>query len=833
MSNPKHRRAGAIRPVIAVFVILFTVFAATGQAPVARQAPPVSWPRSHNYDVQHYRINVRLDWQKRSVEGETTITLQPYASDLKEIELDAGEMTIKSVKLELGTLLRFRYEGNEKLFVALDREYSSGSNITFTVSYAATPRLGLTFISPNQADPNRPYQIWSQGEARLNHYWFPCYDHPNDRATSEMIVTVDEKYRAISNGSLVSVRDDSAAKTRTWHWKMEQPFSSYLISIIIGDYREIKGEYKGVPVISYVYPHQVEDGKISFGKLPQMVAFFSDKLQFEYPFSKYAQTMAKDFDGAMENITATTMTDTAVHDRRASLDVSSEDIVSHELAHTWFGNTVTCEDWSQLWLNESFATFMESVWSEHDRSKDDYFYEMHKNQQTYFQTWAQGIRRPVVTMRYIDPDSLFDTYTYPRGAAVVNMMRFLLGEELFWKALRHYIKKNQWQMVETQTLIESIEESTGQNLQQFIDQWVYKMGHPEFEIASRFDDRAKKLRLTVRQTQKADSNYPWFESPEFFVTPVDIAITTSSGERVHRVLIDKKEIDFTFDVDSKPLIINFDRGNYIIKQMKFPVGDDMLAYQLLYDSDVTGRLRAAIQLGASRSETAVSALTQAATRDSFWGIRLESTKALSLLHSAASRAALLEAVKDKDSRIRREAIEGLAVFEDSSLADLYRNLIESDQSYFVVAEAAKALGKSRAPQSFETLAALLGQDSWQDTIRAGALVGFGALKDTRALDFAFMYAAPGNSASVRGAALALLGITGRGNERAYRMLIEVLGEPSIQIRFIAIQALGELGDSRAIPVLEDAAKKNDMAFARQFIGFAIYQIREAAKQRGR
>lgn len=833
MSIHRFRIFKATQSIAIVLVVLVTFLQVPGQAPVAAPSPPVTWPRSHKYDVQHYRINISFDWEKRSVTGETTITLQPYASDLQEIELDAGEMTINSVKLDSGAPLKYRYEGNEKLYITLDRSYPPQGNITFTVGYSATPRFGLSFIKPNQFDPDRPYQIWSQGQARTNHYWFPCYDHPNDRATSEMIATVDEKYQVISNGKLVEVRNDASAKTRTWHWKMEQPFSSYLISIVVGTYAEIKGDFKGIPVVSYVYTNQVEEGRVSFNKLPKMVAYFSEQLQFDYPHTKYAQIMVRDFGGAMENITATTMTDTAVHDRRASLDVSSEDVVSHELAHTWFGNMITCKDWSQLWLNESFATFFESVWLEHDKSKSDYFYEMHKNQQSYFQAWSQEVRRPIVTMRYSDPDALFDTYAYPRGAAVVNMIRFVLGEELFWKTLCYYLKKHQWQVVETQDLVSAIEEVTGQNLQWFMDQWIYRMGHPEFEINSNYDSHAKKLKLSIKQTQKPDDKHPWFESPEFFITPVDIAITTSSGEKVHRVLIDRKEIEFAFDADSKPLIINFDKGNYIIKQVKFPVGDDALAYQLLHDSDVTGRVRAAIELGQARSDTGLKALREAAIRDSFWGIRLEAAKALSLFRSNASREALLDAVKDKDSRIRRQAIEGLAAFDDARLAALYTDLIKNDQSYFVVAESAKALGRTRALQAYETLVATLNQDSWQGTIRAGALLGLASLKDPRALEFGFKYAAPGNPTNVRGAAISLLGYAGQGSERAYAMLTEALDEPSIQIRIFAMQGLGEIGDARAIPKLEEAVKKSDMAFARPLVNFVIHQIREASKQKSK
>jgi len=795
----------------------------------ALEPPPYQWPRSHNYDVQHYRIELSFDWTKQSVSGETTITFRPFARDVKEIEIDAGDMTIKSVKLAGGAPLQFSYADNEKLHVTLDHPYAESQDVSVAINYTATPKQGLTFITPTETDPTRPRQIWSQGEARTNHYWFPCYDYPNDKATSELIATVDDKFQVVSNGSLVETRSDPANKTKTFHWKMDRPFSSYLVSVIVGQYEEVKDQFKDKPVISYVYPGQAEDGRVSFGKLAQMVAFFSQKIGYDYPYSKYAQTMVRDFGGAMENITATTMTDNAVHDKRASLDISSDEIISHELAHQWFGDLLTCRHWGEIWLNESFATFFEALWTEHDKGKDDFLYEMYGDQQGYFQAWNSGTRRPIVTVRYSDPDAVFDAYAYPRGAAVLSMLRYVLGEESFWKAINHYVTKYQWQNVETSDLKTAIEEATGQNLSWFFDEWVYKMGHPEFEITSSYDG-AKTLKLTVKQTQKPDDKRPWFAFPDFFTMPIDIAITTQSGEKVHRVWIDKAEKEFSFEVDSKPLIVNFDRGNYIIKQVKFNRSDDELAYQMLHDSDVMGRVSAALSLRGHPGDTVAKALSEAATGDAFWGVRVEAVKSLAVLKSEAARGGLIQAAADKDSRIRREAIKGLGDFKDAKLADMFVKIINTDPSYFAVAEAANALGQSGAPQAYDVLAATIKTPSWQSTIQAGALRGLAALKDPRSLEAGLKYATPGNPTSLRFAAFQTLAETGKGNDGALEVLLSALKEKSLQVRFNAMQALAKLGDARAIPALEELQKSPDVPpFARQFVNGAINQIKNQNK----
>ena len=830
-----HPRPRAVRLTLAVaLAIVLSSFSAPRLAQSvdtskpAPQAPSVQETRSRDYHVDHYRIELSLDLLNRSISGTTAVTLEPLKNGFSRFELDAGDMNIKAVALAGGAPLQFQYNGGQKLLISLDRSYSPGQQLTVAVTYSASPKQGLTFISPTKTEPTRPYQVWSQGEAQTNHYWFPCYDYPNDKATADTITTVDEKYRVISNGALVDVKNNSGSGTKTWHWRMDKPYSSYLTSIIVGQFGEIDEHFKDIPVISYVYPDQVENGRVSLGKIGQMVAFFSAQIGIDYPYPKYSQTTVADFPGGMENISATTMTDTAVHDKRAQLDVSSDLLISHELAHQWFGDMLTCRDWGELWLNESFAEFFADLWSEHDLGNDDYLYQMRSNQLEYLEAWGRGIRRPIVTNRYDDPDALFDTYAYPRGAATVGMLRYVLGDELFWKAIRHYAEKYEWQNVDTAELISAIAEATGKNLQWFFDEWVYRMGHPIFEISDSYDQAAGTLKLTVKQTQKPDQSRPWFQSPEFFTTPVDVAITTPSGEQVHQVVIDAPEKEFSFKVDSKPLIVNFDRGNHIIKQINFPRADDELSYQALHDSDSTGRIRAIDELAAHKTPLGSQALVQAAQSDAFWGVRNEAVTALSALKDDAAKQALIQATKDKDSRVRRAAVNGLAGYKDATLAGLFISLTRNDPSYFVVADSAAALGQTRAPAAYDVLVGLLGQSSWQDTIRSGALRGLAALKDPRAMALAFKYAAPGNQLGMRAVALTLLAQNGKGNDRVFETLVSALNEPSEQIVVAAMQALGILGDPRGIPALEELEKKPDFpGEARQFVEQEIARIKAA------
>jgi len=799
-----------------------------GQSQAALEAPPVQAPRVREYHVDHYRIETSIDLPNRSITGATAITLEPLKTDFHQIDLDAGDMKIKAVSLESGTPLQFKYSDGQKLAISLDHIYQTGQKLTVVVNYAASPRQGLTFISPNAAGPGRPYQVWSQGESQTNHYWFPCYDYPNDKATCETITTADDKYMVISNGKLVDVKDNTGAHTRTWHWQMDEPYSSYLTSIIVGQFAEIEDHFKKVPIISYVYPDQIANGRVSLGNIGRMVTFFSEKIGIDYPYTKYSETTVADFPGGMENISATTMTDTVIHDRRAQLDVSSDPLISHELAHQWFGDMLTCRDWGQLWLNESFAEFFADLWSEHDLGIDDYSYQMRANQLEYLEAWSHGIRRPLVTDRYDDPDALFDAYAYPRGAATVGMLRYVLGDDDFWKSIHHYAEKYKWQNVDTGELIQAIAEATGKNLQWFFDEWVYQMGHPVFDVSDSYDQSSGTLKLVVKQEQKPDQSRPWFRSTQYFTTPVDVAITTAAGERVERVVIDGPEKEFSFKVDSRPLIVNFDRGNHIIKQMKFKRPDDELIYQAAHDRDSTGRIRAIDELITHKSPAAEQALAEVALNDRFWGVRNEAITYLSGSKGDASKQTLIQATKDRDSRVRRAAVNGLAAYKDPGLGTLFVGLAKNDPSYFVVADAAAALGQSSAPGAYDVLAGLLSQSSWQDTIRGGALRGLAALKDPRAMELAFKYAAPGNQLGLRAVAMSLLAQNGKGNERVFDMLVAALKEPSEQVVLAALQGLGILGDPRAIPALQELEKRPDFpGEARQIVDQEIAKIRAA------
>jgi aminopeptidase N len=805
----------------------------TAQPSQSPGLPPAQYIPSRDYDTRHIKLDLRFDWEREQALGVATITFAPLVSNLRSIEFDAADMTFNSVKLSSGTPLQFKTDAaKEKLRVALDRAYQPKDVLTLVIDYhtngAVTQRglygsfgRGLRFIKPTLKEPDSPHQIWSQSEPEYSHYWFPCHDHPNDFVTTEIIATVNNPLTIISNGSLIETKNN-ADNTRTFHWKIDQPHAIYLTSLVVGEYSAIKASYDGIPVTTYVYPQETEQGKVTAARLPEMIKFFSEKTGIKYPYTKYAQTVARDFGGAMENITATTISDQLIFDTRSALDQSSEGLQAHELSHQWFGAYVTCRSWSDLWLNEGFATYFQAIWDEHNLGHDEFLYrDVKANQEAYLSAWARGERRPIVTNLYARSDAQFDVYSYQRGGAVLHMLRKALGEESWWRSINHYLTKYAHQPVQTEQFRIAIEEATGQSMDWFFDEWVYRMGHPVFHVVQDYDQSSKVLKLTVRQEQKMDaaSVYP---QTNLFQMPLEIEIGTATSTRIERIQIEPKgEQTFSFSVDSQPLLVNFDYGSTLIKELRFDKTTDELTYQLSNDQDVLGRLSALNQLFSRLRDKATAdadkqkitgSLISTLSGDKFWGVRMEAASMLGHAPGEATRQSLIAATRDQNAKVRVAAIGALMAARDPQLASLYTELL-NDQSYSVIRSAAIALGLTKSPTAYAALVKLINLLSWRDNIRFAGLAGLAALEDRRALDFGLQYAQGGNPLQVRAAAVALLGGVGRDDERAFAQIKEVfllgVSKPNFSLAGEAAGALVRLGDPRAAEIFAEARKKTN------------------------
>ena len=808
----------------------------TEQKLSTRPLPPKQYAPSRDYDTRHIALDLHFDWEREQVLGTATITFAPLTSNLGRVEFDAANMTFTSVTLESGAELRFEADkAREKLRVTLDRVYQPADVLTVTIAYhtngptaeSVMGQGGLTFIKPTPEEPNRPRQIWSQGESEWNHQWFPCFDHPNDFVTSELIATVEKPYTVISNGRLIG-KTATPNGMQTFHWKMDEPHATYLSSIVVGDFATVEQSYKSVPIVSYVYRDQVEEAKVTVARVPEMMKFFEERTGVKFPYATYGQSFVHGFGGGMENITATTLSDQTIHDARSEIDRSEDGLLSHELAHSWFGNDVTCRNWSDVWLNEGFATYLAGLWTEHSVGHEDFLYlHMKGDQEGYLNAWAKGVRRPIVTKNYREPDALFDVYSYARSAAVLHMLRKWLGEDQWWRALNYYLRKHAHQPVETEEFRIAIEEATGKSFEWFFDEWVYKMGHPVFLVTQDFDSRERTLTLKVKQQQRIDPD-SGFPQTKYFETPVEIEIVTEGKTRVERVKLEaKEEQSISFAVDSQPLLVNFDYGSTLIKELIFEKPTEALIYQLRFDEDMTGRLWALDQLAARarKKETPEldrnqisAAIGLAVKGDEFWGVREQAAQVMSEFAGNDARVVLVDALKDKDPRVRKAAVTSLGKRRDPSLADTFVELLR-DRSYATIRAASIALGATKSDRAYDLLRQLTSVASWRNSIRASALAGLAVLGDSRALDLGLRYATSTNPVDVRLAALALLGSVGRGDARVLPEISEAFERAvlsgSTTSTDATAKALVELGDPKALKVFEDArnnAKKPELRF---------------------
>lgn len=835
--------------LFSLLLVLTFVPAAAQQSAPAPHLPPSQYIRSHDYDTRNIKLDLRFDWQTERVLGKATITVSPLLANLARLELDAGDMTVSSVKLSSGVALKYEVDApKEKLRITLDRAYQPAEVLTLLIDYqtnginnSGAPRYGLTFIKPTPNEPNKPRQIWSQGQPEYSHYWFPCHDHPNDFATTEIIATVEKPAIVISNGRLLETKNNRDG-TRTFHWKMDQPYAVYLSSIVVGEFTPIESSYAGIPVTTYVTASDLAAGKVSAARLAEVIKFISEKTGVKYPYPKYAQVFVRDFENVegMENISASTIMDGILQDARASLDLSSEPLQVHEAAHQWFGNYVTPRTWADVWLSEGFAVYLQALWEEHTLSRDDFLNRVRRNQNIYRSAWANGSRFPLVNRNYGQPLDVFNLNTYQGGAVVLHMLRTQLGEENWWRAVGHFLNKYKNQPVETEEFRIAIEEATGQPLDWFFDQWVYRAGFPVLQVTKNYDPATQTLSLTVKQKQKPDAGSA-FSQTEFFRLYVDVEIGTATATRTERILIEpKEEQSFSFKVEAQPLLVNFDRGGTIFKNLEFQKPVAELLDQLAHDQDVAGRYWAFGQLSdrlkaPATNETdkrnIVATFGEVLTKDSFWGLRTEAARAL-VGAPPDVRTKVIAATKDKDAHVRAAATNTLRESKDPALADLYLQLLD-DQSYLTVRTAALALGETRSSRAFDALSKLLEMESWRHVLRVSALNALGLLGDKRALELGLRFASETQPTAVRSAALGLIATVGKQDERARSLLFSELSKAVAANNTALINATAEalviLDDPDGVKALADAREKSNNPRVKSLLGKSEERLRQSVR----
>jgi aminopeptidase N len=778
------------------------------------------WPRDRVADPVHLRLDLTLDVPGKRVHGTASHRVRAINDGLASVSFDAIAFRIGAVRVD-GAPARYSYDG-ETLTVRLPQARKRGETFEVAIDYEARPRLGLYFIGPDEAYPDKPPQAWTQGQDDDSKHWFPCSDHPstNAKQTSELIVTVPGSWYALSNGTLVG-EEANRDGTRTFHWSQERPHSTYLITLAAGEFARIDASTDRLTIDYFVEQDDVEDARRSFANTPRMVDFFERVTGVAYPWAKYSQVVVRDFIfGGMENTSATTMTRNILIDRKASVDFDADYLVSHELAHMWFGDLLTCRDWSHGWLNESFATFLELLWDEERLGLDEYRQGVVENTRRYLE---ERYRRPIVSNVYRDPINIFDRHLYEKGSVVLHMLRALLGDDQFFRAIQRYTREHQDQTVITQDLADAIEAETGRQLGWFFEQWVFRPGHPKLKVSWSWDEATSAATVRVRQTQDTADGTPIFRFP------VTVDFTTGRGRpKAFRVEVTEAEQAFVFPLAAKPDLCRFDPHNEILKEIDFEKSSGELRLQLRSDDDIAGRQAAAEALGKKGGPEAVAALEAAAMGDRYWAVQAAAAKALGVVGTIEARDALIRCLKVRQPKARRAVVAALGEFRgDRAAFEGIRPLAARDASWFVEAEAHRTAGKLRVDGAFELIERGMARRSFREVVRQGCIDGLVELREARGLALLEAAARYGEPAQARAPAVTaigkLAGMLDGQRASAADTVAGFLRDPDFRVRVAAAGALRELRADNHLGELDAMA-------ARELDGRGVRAAREAALQ---
>ncbi|MFT3698226.1 MAG: M1 family aminopeptidase [Kofleriaceae bacterium] len=744
-------------------------------------------------DIQHIKLEIEVDPAEKTVAGTATLTATRLAP-ADRVELDAVELEISAVTVN-GKTAVWKHDGR-KLVIE-----TAADQLEIEIAYRGAPRRGLYFTAPDPGYPKKPVQAWTQGQDEDSRYWFPCFDAPHEKATSEVIATVPADMFALSNGTLIS--DRTHGDKRTVHWKLEVAHSAYLVTLAVGDFAMIETKWRDVPVVYYVERGREAAAERTCARTPEMIELFSTWFGVDYPYPRYSQVFVADFIfGGMENTSATTLTDTVLVDERASIDYDIDSLVAHELAHQWFGDLVTCRDWGEGWLNEGFATYSEYIWREHHEGRDAADLELEEWGDSYMGEDSGRYRRTIATKLYDEPIDVFDSHLYEKGGRVLHMLRHYLGDDAFKKSLAHYLNKHRGGMVESRDLARAVEDATGKVVDWFFSQWVIDFaGYPELKVRVVVEGAA--VTVEVEQQQKVDRTTPVFRIP----TKMRFRI----GDRDVDVGFEIREAKQTFrwTLEGEPTQAIFDPGHVLLATHDIDKAEPLWRAELKDATLALDRSAAAAALAKRGGKKAEEALAEALAEDPFWATRGSAAAALAALKTGFAREQLVRRVKSEVHPRARRAIArsmGELTFDPDAGAALAQIVERGDASYFVEAEACLALGKTRTGRAGELLRKAAGRESFTDVIRQHAYRGLAEARDDSAVGLLadgvrWGHPTQGRRAAAGALALLMRGRRDRESRDVREKLEHLLQDRDFRVQAAAIEALGTLGDPAAIGAL--------------------------------
>ncbi len=686
--------------------------------PVVITAPKATFVRP-NYnpsytrrnDLLHTALDVRFDWSKQYLQGKATLKIKPLFYPTDSLRLDAKGFDIKKIVLKKDnqeTPLKYVYNDRKNIFIKLDRIYKRNEEYTIYIEYTAKPNelplggsaaitsdKGLYFINPLGEDPNKPQQIWTQGETESSSCWFPTIDRPNERTTQEISITVQDRFKTLSNGLLKSsVKNDDG--TRTDYWVMDQPHAPYLFMMAVGEFAIVKDSWGDMLLEYYVEPKFEKDAKNIFPYTAEMLSFFSERFGVKYPWQKYSQVVVRDYvSGAMENTTAVIFGDFVQMDSRSLLDNSdmNEGIVAHEMMHHWFGDLVTCESWANLPLNESFANYSEYLWFEHKYSRDHADYIRMNEIRGYLnQANIQNDAQPLIRFEYKDKEDMFDAHSYNKGGTILHMLRYYLGDDAFFEGLRVYLEENKYRAAEVHDLRLAFEKVCGEDLNWFFNQWFLTKGHPKLEINRTYDPANKKLTITLEQLQ------PHTQSTVFILPmTIDIHTDANSKPQRHHIRMTEQKQSFDFQLNGELRWAAVDAERVILCERKEEQSVEEWVNQFNLSNRFQDRYDALRELRLKQNNSPeIKSVFEKALSDPFWVLRslaVDDIKIDPAKDNNIIKKIELLAQNDNRPDVRANSVEKLGGFKEKKYMPIFQDIFKKEQSYRVLNATLMAIEK--------------------------------------------------------------------------------------------------------------------------------------------
>jgi aminopeptidase N len=786
---------------------------------------PRQYAPDRNAGFAHMSLDITPDFQHRTIAGVATFTLAPIARPLAELELNAADMTIVSV--DSTEKIQAWQATSDRLIITFASALPTGHESRVTIRYTAQPEKGLYFRTPEMGYKAGDEHLFTQGESLDNRYWYPCPDAPNEKFTTEITCHVAEGMTVLSNGRLVS-QDKDAAGLTAFHWSQEKPHANYLVSLVAGYFKSVEDKHKDTPLALYVPPSDIQEAPNSFRETSDIMDFYEHEIGVPYPWVKYYQVIVQDFmEGGMENTTLTTLTESTLFTSATENLRDSQSLVAHEMAHQWFGDLVTCKDWSHIWLNEGFATYYAWLYDGHKDGPDFMLYEVYRD--------ARGLLRgndngSIVNRKFTHPDDVFGSLAYEKGGWVLRMLRAQLGDELYRRCIKTYLERHLYGNVVTEDLSAVIEELSGRSFDQFFDQWVYHGNYPELSASYSWDEKAKLAKISIQQKQTLSEDVLLFDFP------LAVVFSGPSGRVEKTIEVKDQAEDFYFSLPEAPANVRLDPRLEVLAKISFDVPPPMLEAQLADKNDLMGRLLAVASLRERKDHASVAKLKTALNHDGFYGVRVEAANALASIHSDESLEALLSSLDQSDARVRNAVTSAVSDFYKPAACQAEIKALSKEKNPSIKAQDIRALGKYPTPEVRALLLPLLNSHSYRNSLADAGIAAMRVQDDISFLapirqtleqrreDFTSRGFANGLDT------LAFLARDQEKKDEVRQFLSSYVNDKNNVIQTGAIRSLGTLKDPRAIPILETFANAGKETPGQEAASTALQAIR--AERRG-